>query len=223
MVSQAATGSQLGFWMRIGVSVGAAALMLCASVGWAGPQEQYDEGFRAYQAGDVGGAMKQLQAPADAGHVPSQVLLADILEKAGFFEESVAYYRRAAQAGDAQGEYGLALAHASGKGAARDLDEARRLMTRAARKGHLGAVTALAQAWMTGGLGIARADVPDTDGQAWIHEAARASYLPAIDYLAAAYRSGRLGAADLKLAEQYEAQAEKLRYPDGRPRVRRRN
>jgi TPR repeat protein len=213
----------LGFWLRIGVSVSAAAVMLYASVAWAGPEEQYSEGWRAYQAGDVGGAMRLLEAPADAGHAPSQVLLADVLEKAGFFDQSVAYYRKAADAGDAQGRYGLALAYAAGKGAPRDLQQARRLITLAAEQGHGAAVNALAQAWISGGLGIPKDETPGSEGIGWIRKAADSDYLPAVDYLASAYRSGNPMPADIKLAERYEAKADQLRYPNGKPRVRRRN
>lgn len=223
MQGRSGSNDPVGFALRVAVGLAAAALLFMHSVGWAANDEAYRQGWRAYQAGDVGSAMKLLQAPADAGHAPSQVLLADVLEKAGFFVESIDYYRRAAESGNAQAQYGLGLAYAGGRGVAADRDRARELIEASAAQGYGPAIIAIAHAWIAGGLGIEATKQPPREAIELISKAAHSGHLPAIDFLASGYRSGSLGAPNLELAEQYETQAERLRYPQGRPRERRRN
>lgn len=188
-----------------GIAAGLAAFAACA---FAGPQEDYAAGAKAYRAGDVSGAMALLRKSADAGHAPSQVLLADILDKAGFDEEAVAYYRKAAGKGSADGEFGLGAMYASGEGVKRDLAEARKWFTRAAEKGHSQAVNVLAQAYMRGELGLDERGREGPAALAWIRRAADNGYVPALQYLARAYRAGELGLAiDVKQAEALEARA----------------
>ena len=215
--------AQPGFALRVAIGLATAFLLLAHSVGWAADDAGYQQGWRAYQAGDFGAAVRLLRSPADAGHLPSQNLLADVLEKAGFFAESVDYYRRAADRGDAQARYGLAMAYAGGRGVARDLAQARELMEASAAQSYEPAIIAVAHAWIAGGLGIEATRSLPPGALALVRKAADGGYLPAIDFLARGYREGTLGGADLTLAERYESQAERLRYPNGRPRERRRN
>jgi TPR repeat protein len=178
----------------------------------AAPEDDYRTGERAYQTGDVSGAMQALRRAADAGHAPAQVLLADILDKAEFNEEAVVYYRKAASQGNADGEFGLGNMYASGEGVDRNLAEARNWYTRAAGKNHPQAINVLAQAYMRGGLDIADKDRGTEQAANWIKRAAGNNYLPAIDYLAKAYRTGAPGlAVDIKQAEVLEARAAGLR------------
>ena len=120
---------------------------------WAAPEDDYRLGADAYRAGDVVRAMALLKTSADAGHAPSQSLLAYILDQAEFNEEAFAYYRKAAAQGNADGEYGLGSMYAVGEGVKRDPAEARKWITRAAERGHAAAINSLAQAYIEGELG----------------------------------------------------------------------
>ena len=199
-------------WMASGL----AALALAGPAG-AGPEDDYRAGARAYRAGDVTGAMAQLKLSADAGHAPAQALLAGILVKAGFDEESVAYYRKAAAQGDPDGEFGLGAMYAAGEGVKRDPQEARQWIARAAQQGHPQAINVLAQAYMAGELGIDENERAGPVALMWIRRAADAGHVPALDYLAGAYRRGALGlAVDEKQAERLEARAKALRGSSGK-------
>lgn len=174
----------------------------------AAPEDDYRLGADAYRAGDVVRAMALLKASADAGHARSQSLLAYILDQAEFNEEAVAYYRKAAAQGDAEGEYGLGAMYAAGEGVKRDPAEARKWITRAAERGHAAAINSLAQAYIDGDLDIDETQRNGAEALRWVRQAADAGYLPALERLAAAYRTGAYGLAiDLKQAEAMDAKA----------------
>jgi len=223
MDGNAAARERRGFALRMAVSLAAGALMFMCAVGWAAtPDEAFAEAQRVYRAGDVVGAMRVVRAPAEAGHARAQALLGHLLESAGLFDEANGWYRKAAEQGDADGEFGLATALASGQGAPRDAAMARALYERAAARGHRQATEVLADAAIRGALGIAPGTRPDGGALEWIRKAAEADHLASLDFLARAWRDGTLGSVDALLAQEYAARAEKLRYPNGRPRTRRR-
>lgn len=196
----------------ISTAVCAAAALCFTLTALAAAEEDYREGFKFYQTGDVTTAMARLKKAADVGHAPAQVLLADILDQAEFNEEAVSYYRKAAEQGNADGEFGLGGMIASGEGIKRDAAEARMWITRAADKNHQRAIAALAQAYISGGLGIEEKQRGGEEARRWIVRAADSSYLPALDYLAKSYRTGMLGlSVDLKQAEALEAKARTIR------------
>jgi uncharacterized protein len=186
-----------------------ALLVACqACLAWPAPEDEYRLGADAYRTGDVVRAMALLKASADAGHARSQSLLAYILDQAEFNEEAVAYYRKAAAQGDAEGEYGLGSMYAAGEGVKRDPTEARKWITRAAERGHAAAINSLAQAYIDGELGIDETQRNGAEALRWMHQAAESGYLPALERLAAAYRTGAYGLAiDLKQAEAMDAKA----------------
>lgn len=193
-------------------SICTAAALCFALTAFAAPEDDYRAGLKFYQSGDVTSAMAQLRKASDAGHAPAQVLLADILDQAEMNEEAVSYYRKAAEQGHADGEYGLGNMYANGEGVKRDLMEARKWILRAAEKNHVRATNTLAQAYMGGGLGLDDKARGSDDARRWVMRAADNSYLPALDYLAKAHRSGSMGfAVDLKQAETWEARANKIR------------
>ena len=184
------------------------ALFLAWQVGvaWAAPEDDFRAGSRAFHTGDVVQAMALLKKSADAGHAPSQSLLAYILDKAEFNDEAIAYYRKAAAQGDAEGEFGLGSMYAAGEGIKRDPAEARKWITRAAERGHATAINALAQAYMRGELGVDEAQRNGADALRWVRRAADSGHLPAMENLAVAYRTGAYGiAVDLKRAEALDA------------------
>jgi TPR repeat protein len=155
--------------------------------------------------------MNKLRPGAQAGHSPSQVLLAQLLEAAGLLPEAAGLYRRAAESGNAEGQYALGAMLAEGRGLDRDEPTARQWIERAATAGHAGAINYLAQSYMRGGLGLVPPRSAGAPGLLTIKQSAASGHLPAIDYLAQGYRSGAFGEIDLKQAEAFEAQAEKLR------------
>lgn len=172
----------------------------------------YDAGTKAYNEGDVAAAMSFLKPAADAGHAPSQALLAFILDKSLFYEEAVAYYRKAVEQANAEGQYGLGVMYSEGSGVKQDLGEARRLITSAAAQGHKQAINVIAQSYINGGLGLDEASRQGPEALAWIKRSADNDDLPSIDALAAAYTSGQYGLApDPKKAEALIAKANKLR------------
>ena len=192
---------------------GAAAIAFCSALAHgATADEDFRTGLRSYQSGDMIGAMATLRKPADQGHAAAQALLAEILDRADYNEEAVAYYRKAADQGHPEGEYGLGTMYASGEGVKKDLVVARTWFTKAAEKGHTGAINTVAQAYISGGLGLDEKTRSDPAGLQWIRKAADNSYLPALEYLAKAYRTGAAGlAVDVKQAEALEARARTVR------------
>ena len=179
-----------------------------ACVAWAAPEDDYRAGSQAYRGGDVVQAMARLKASADAGYAPAQSLLGYILNQAEFNDEAVAYYRKAAAQGDAEGEFGLGSMYAAGEGVKRDPAEARKWITRAAEKGHVPAVRLLAQGYIKGELGIDEAERGSADALRWVRRAADAGDAPALEQLALAYRTGAYGlGVDLKQAEEFAAKA----------------
>lgn len=186
------------------------ACLLTASLAWAGPQEDYIEGDKAYQTGDVVTAMRHLGKAADAGHAKAQALLGYILDKSEFNEEAVVYYRKSAEQGEPTGEYGLATMYAAGEGVKRDMNEARIWLVRSAEKGYYPAVQMLAGAYIKGDYAV---DETNREQVAkWMKTAADNGYLPALDAVARAYRSGEFGIMpDAALAVEYETKAKTLR------------
>lgn len=179
----------------------------------AGPDEDYHAALKSYQDGDVVGAMPGLRKAASAGHPKAQVLLAELLDRAEIDEEAASFYRKAAEQGDADGMFGLGVMLAAGEGVKKDLLEARRWITSAAEKGQQQAINVIAQAYLSGELGVADKERNSQDALRWVEQAANNDYLPAIDALAEAYRAGTglPVSANEKLAADYRAQANRLR------------
>lgn len=186
---------------------------LWATVGaWASPEDDYRAGSKAFYGGDFVQAMALLRKPADAGHAPSQSLLGYILDKAELNDEAVVYYRKAAEQNDADGQFGLGSMYAAGEGVKRDLAEARKWITRAAEKGHAGAINVLAQAYINGALGIDESERNGAEALRWVRRAADSGHLPAVERLALAYRTGGYGLAiNLEQAQALEAKAKAAR------------
>lgn len=162
---------------------------------WAAPEDDFRAGSQAFREGDVVQAMAVLKKSADAGHAPSQSLLAYILDKAEFNDEAIAYYRKAAAQGDAEGEFGLGSMYAAGEGVKRDPAEARKWIARAAEKGHAAAINALAEAYIKGGLGVDEKQRSGAEALVWVRRAADSGYVPAMEQLAVAYRTAAYGLA----------------------------
>lgn len=191
--------------------------VLSVSTVWAGPNEDYQAGFKSFQSGDVVGAMAPLRTAANAGHAKAQVLLAEILDRSEFDEEALALYRQAAAQGDADGMFGLGVMLAAGEGIAKKEPlDGRQWIEKAAEAGQKQAINVMAQAHLKAELGLSEADRDTPTALRWVQQAAENDYLPALDALIAAYSLGnRWGLGINKvLADQYQAQANRVRNVD---------
>lgn len=117
-------------------------------------EDPLQAGLAAIDAGDLIGAVDSLRIAAEEGSSEAQVWLGYILDYSEEDEEAVAYYRAAAELGDARGMAGLGAMYAKGEGVEQDLDEARKHYTEAAEMGHAGSMRALLMAYEQGGLGV---------------------------------------------------------------------
>lgn len=191
---------QLVFLVLIAVSALAAASV----------QEDFAAGEKAYRAGDVVAAMPLLRRAADAGDARAQALYGHLLDISEFNDQAAAYYRRAADQGNADGQFGLASLYASGEGVERDSAAARKWFELAAAQGHAHAINTLALASLSGELGLSSAELK------WVHKAAEQGYFPALDYLAKGYRAGTFGVVDVGRADEIEARIRALGPPPAR-------
>lgn len=200
------------FGRRLALCLATAALLQGSA--FAAPEDDYKAGLKSFQEGDIVAAMPALRTAANAGHVKAQVLLAELLRRSEFDEEAAALYRRAADQGDADGMFGYGVMVAAGEGVKKkDVTEGRNWIRKAAEAGHKPAVNVLGQAYLKSELGISEAERNTPEALRWIELAAQNDYLPAVDALAEAYRtgSGLPVAADAQRAEEYQAQANRLR------------
>lgn len=179
---------------------------------WAGPAEDFVDGAKSYENGDVFGALPILRRSADAGYAPAQALFGYVLDYSESDEEAVVYYRKAADQGNADGQFGLGKMLSTGEGVKKNLVEARRWIGLAAEQGHKQAINAMAEAYLSGQLGVAEAERQGEGALKWVKLAADNGYLPAVDALVQAYRKGGMGlAADAAAAAQWQAKANELR------------
>lgn len=199
--------------VRQAVRIGCVVTMT-VSVALAGPEEDFQAGFKSLQVGDVVGAMAPLRTAALAGHPKAQVLLAEILDRSEFDEEAIELYRKAAEQGDADGMFGLGAMMVAGEGLKqKDVEGGRKWILKAAQMGHAQATNAIAHAYMKAQLGFSQADADSEAALQWVRKAVDNDYLPAIDALIAAYTAGgRWGLQpDKALADQLQAQANRIR------------
>lgn len=169
------------------------ALVLLAAVPvCAAPDDDHRAGLQAYHRGDVVGALQALRPAAEAGHAPSQALLAFLLERADETDAAARWYRAAAAQGDVHGHAGLAQLLASGRGVAKDENAALAAFSKAAALGHRSSIETVATAWIQGRLGADAARQPAVAAQA-IRRAAEGGHLPSAEALARAHREGLYG------------------------------
>lgn len=128
------------------------------------PGAQFQRAKRLIGSGDLVTGMKLLREAAEAGHAPAQAALGEILDRAEEDAEAVTWYRKAAEQGNAAGQFGLGMAYAAGEGVARDPVQAEAWVRKAALQDYVNAVDVLAQAYRKGDLGLA----PDPQhAEAW--------------------------------------------------------
>lgn len=175
----------------------AIAVALVAGIGVgsanAGTEEDFASGMVSYRRADFVTAMPLLRKAADAGHTEAQVVLASILDTAESDEEAVAYYRKAAAAGNLDGIFGLGTMIGAGEGVKKDVKEARSLITRAAEGGHKLAIRSLAQVYLRGELEITEEQRKGAEALKWITLASDDGFMPALEALEKAHRAGDYG------------------------------
>jgi TPR repeat protein len=136
--------------------------LACGTAAAAEPKEQTARAEAAFRSGDLVTAMSLLKAASDAGHPPAQARLADLLVAAEQYTEAAELYHKAADQGEPGGIYGLGRMSADGLGVARDPAKALALYRTAAEKNHWPAIDALARAYRSGDLGLAK-DLAEAD------------------------------------------------------------
>lgn len=189
-----------------------AALLCWSSLLFAGPAEDYETGYKAFNSGNIADAMAPLRRAADGGHAAAQALLAYILNGAEFNEEAAAYYRKSAEQGNSDGEFGLGSMYAIGEGVPQSFTEARKWVMKSASQGNKNAIAMLAQSYISGGLEFDEAARHGPEALAWIKRAAEFDYLPALINLSTAYRTGQYGlAVDPAMVENLNARISKVR------------
>lgn len=192
------------------------AILLALAIGCQGalasPQDDFSAGQKAFDAGDVVGSIPLLRRAADTGHAPAQALLGYVYDYSEFDEDAADYYRRAADQGNADGQFGLGSMLSIGKGIKKDPAEARRWIKLAAEQGHKLAINGMAAAYLNGQLDIAENERQGEEALRWVRRAADNAYMPAIEALIVAYRTGGFGlTADAAAADRLQAKANELR------------
>lgn len=179
----------------------------------AGPTEDYVEGSKRYNAGDIVAAMPVLRRAADGGHAAAQSMLAGILAHADSDPEALEYFRKAAAQGNADGQLGYGNMLAIGQGGAqKNAAEGRRWIEKAAEQGHPMAINGMAHAYITGDLEVPEDARTGAEALRWIRLAANNGYVPAMERLAGAYRTGELGVGvDAKAAKEWDDKVRKAR------------
>jgi TPR repeat protein len=122
----------------------------------AGPAEDVLQAEAYIRTGDVYSAMALLRKAADQNNPAAQARLADLLHAAEFDAEALVLYRKAAAQGEPAGETGLGRMYADGTGVPRDAALALEWYRKAEQKNYPPALDALARAYRTGSLGLAK-------------------------------------------------------------------
>jgi TPR repeat protein len=125
---------------------------------------------------------------------------------------AVTYFRKAADQGNADGQYGLGAMYLKGEGVAKDPFAARRWIKLAADQDHKLAVTAMANAFIAGTMSVTAEERQSEEALRWIRKDADFNSLQSIDALVQAYRIGGFGlAANAAEANRWQAKANELR------------
>lgn len=135
----------------IGLLLGSFAFV---SMAMAGAEQDTEQAEKEFARGDLIKAEELWRKAAKQGYAPAQLRLAYYLDKSEQNQEAVEWYRKAAEQGNAQGEYDLGTMYAAGEGVKKDINQARIWIERAALKDFLAAVSAMADAYKNGELGL---------------------------------------------------------------------
>lgn len=167
-----------------------ASVLLAASPAFGGSQQDMERGFKELEAGNLMTAMRLLREAAETGYAPAQARLGYILDQSEEDTEAVAWFRKAADQGNAEGAYRLGKMYTKGEGVERDPVEAGKWMLLAAENGYLLAMRAMGYAFEKADMGVSK----DLDKSVeWFTRAAESGDSVAMKRIAQAYRKGGLG------------------------------
>lgn len=136
-----------------------------------------------------------LKVRAEAGEAAAQLQLARQFSDGGVPDlvSAARWFRRAAEQGNSEAQYCLAVRHLNGQGVDQDLSEAVKWLRKAADQGHAGAQDSLGVRYATG------QGVPQNEAEAlkWFRRAAEQGHAVAQFNLGLAYAQGKGAAIDL--------------------------
>ncbi|MHC2519034.1 peptidoglycan-binding protein [Bradyrhizobium diazoefficiens] len=149
-------------------------------------------------------AFAQSNRGAALDYVPSQATLGFLyLNGKGVLADdqmALKWYRKAADQGNANAQFGLGFMYAAGRGVARDLSESRKWYQRAADQGNAAGQTGL-------GISLLNANPDDQTGMAWLRKASEQNYGPARAAICARELKGPDGLIDAQIASCYREAA----------------
>lgn len=145
--------SENGRW-RLSLFVFLLIVGMTPLLAFAGPEDDFKEGTRLYNRGDLIKGMELLKRAASAGHAPAQVSLGYILDYSEDNDGAVQMYEAAAEQGDPGGEFGLGHMYAKGEGVEKDGDMAIYWFTKAGEQGYLQAMRVLFTIYYDGAFGL---------------------------------------------------------------------
>jgi TPR repeat protein len=164
--------------------------------------ELYNQGMLSMERGDITAAIRQFKSAANNGSVAAMAKLGWVLDGAELNDEAVIWYQKAAEKGNAEGQYGLGTMYSKGEGVKQDNKQAFQWIAKSAEQQYSKGMELMAQVYELGLFDIE----PDFDKANEIIDAGVATNMPwAIQRKAAALDNGELG------LEINKAQAEKLK------------
>jgi len=173
---------------------------------------EFKQGQSLYDAGKQAEGLAKLEAAADAGHAPAMAMLGWLYLNnseglpAPDAERGIAYYRQAAEAGNAEAANNLAIHYTHAIGVPLDTTLGLQWFLRAASLGHAPAMTSIGLFYETGTV------VPADPAQAqdWYHKAAKAGDAQGMYNLGMFLARGVTGPADVERGRKWlQAAADK--------------
>ena len=165
-------------------------LLLVSAQTLADARSDGERGIAEYRKGNLIESLSLLESAAAGGYTPAQTTLAFILDASEQDEKAFHWYQQAAEAGDANGLFGLGSMYAKGEGTERNPQRAADLFREAAELGHAEAMWVYANALENGLLGLdRRAD----EALIWYEQAAGKGDAQARARLSRALDKGELG------------------------------
>lgn len=135
--------------------IGILTFSLLSSVASADPAEDLASAEKAFNSDNLSLTMDLLMKASKEGYAPAQARLGELLDASEYDKDAVEWYRKAAEQGNASGQYHLGNMYALGEGIEKDFVKALYWFGRAAENNHLPAVRFLANAYKTGSAGLA--------------------------------------------------------------------
>ena len=188
------------------VWLGTCLIFMVSATAIATPEDDGIKGIQEYEIGNIIDGMELLYKAADNGYAPAQSKLGYILDQSEEDEKAIHWFTKAADQGDADGQYGLGSMFAKGDGVEKDFSEAIHWIRKAAKQGHLLAIRTYATALENGELGISS---NEKETLRWLNKGAEGGDSLSIQRLARAHREGDLGLnVDLSEAARLQAMIE---------------